>query len=145
MVKAKGVSEKDGDRVVPLSAGQEGNPVAAASRRGKPFRVVQAICVLALMVWAVATLATWANEETVLDSVPRVTMDDFAATFSQVYLRPPISAQGDIHGIIIDVRGSEAYSNGHIPGALSIPEGDVQTRIRNLVPGLASKVVLYCA
>jgi 3-mercaptopyruvate sulfurtransferase SseA len=43
----------------------------------------------------------------------------------------------------VDVRPKESYDQGHIPGALSIPLGDLMTRLREIPPG--KMIITYCA
>jgi rhodanese-related sulfurtransferase/DNA-binding transcriptional ArsR family regulator len=43
---------------------------------------------------------------------------------------------------VLDVRPTEEYRAGHIPGALSIPVGELKTRMKELPKGRA--VVAYC-
>jgi rhodanese-related sulfurtransferase len=42
----------------------------------------------------------------------------------------------------VDVRGDDLYNAGHIPGALSIPESDLESRITNLDPN--ARIITYC-
>jgi len=44
--------------------------------------------------------------------------------------------------VIIDVRGEPFYSNGHIPGSLSISEQDLPNSIKNLNP--SDMIITYC-
>jgi NADH:ubiquinone oxidoreductase subunit 5 (subunit L)/multisubunit Na+/H+ antiporter MnhA subunit len=44
--------------------------------------------------------------------------------------------------IFVDVRGDDLYNVGHIPGALSIPESDLESRITNLDPN--ARIITYC-
>jgi rhodanese-related sulfurtransferase/DNA-binding transcriptional ArsR family regulator len=44
--------------------------------------------------------------------------------------------------LVIDVRPAEEYAAGHIPGALSVPLGDLKGRIAQLPP--AAEIVAYC-
>ena len=46
---------------------------------------------------------------------------------------------------IIDVRGSEEFATGHLPGAKSVPRGHLESRIEGVVPDRSSQVILYCA
>ena len=43
---------------------------------------------------------------------------------------------------VIDVRPAEEYAAAHIPGAVSIPLGDLPARLDKLPPG--SEIVAYC-
>jgi len=44
--------------------------------------------------------------------------------------------------VVIDVRPAEEYAAGHIPGAVSVPLGELPARLDSLPPG--SEVVAYC-
>jgi molybdopterin/thiamine biosynthesis adenylyltransferase/rhodanese-related sulfurtransferase len=46
---------------------------------------------------------------------------------------------------IVDVRETEEFSQGHIPGAKHVPRGYLESRIEGAVPDRGSHVVLYCA
>ncbi|HMD51967.1 MAG TPA: rhodanese-like domain-containing protein, partial [Solirubrobacteraceae bacterium] len=46
---------------------------------------------------------------------------------------------------IVDVRGSEEFATGHIPGARSVPRGHLESRIEGVVPDRSTQVILYCA
>src|SRR5215207_3980051 len=47
--------------------------------------------------------------------------------------------------VLIDVRESEEWDAGHIPGAKHVPRGHLESRIENAVPDRDAHVVLYCA
>ena len=46
---------------------------------------------------------------------------------------------------IVDVRGSEEFATGHLPGAKSIPRGHLESRIESVVRDRSAEVILYCA
>ena len=46
---------------------------------------------------------------------------------------------------IIDVRGSEEFATGHLPGAKSIPRGHLESRIEGAAPDRSAELILYCA
>ena len=46
--------------------------------------------------------------------------------------------------VVVDVRGSEEFATGHLPGALSIPRGHLEQRIETHVPDRDAPVILYC-
>src|SRR6476659_878137 len=46
---------------------------------------------------------------------------------------------------IVDVRESEEYSVGHLPGAKHVPRGYLESRIEGAVPDRSQRVILYCA
>ncbi len=46
---------------------------------------------------------------------------------------------------IVDVRGTEEFVTGHLPGAKSVPRGHLESRIESAVPDRSAPVILYCA
>lgn len=46
---------------------------------------------------------------------------------------------------LIDVREGEEYRAGHLPGAVSVPRGFLESRIESVAPDRAAPIVLYCA
>jgi len=45
--------------------------------------------------------------------------------------------------IFVDVRGKDQYDQEHIQGAISIPLGEIVTRVREIPPG--KMIITYCA
>src|SRR5262249_51978032 len=45
---------------------------------------------------------------------------------------------------IIDVRETEEFAAGHLPGAKHVPKSYLETRIENAVPDRDAQIVLYC-
>jgi 3-mercaptopyruvate sulfurtransferase SseA len=45
--------------------------------------------------------------------------------------------------VYVDVRPREQYDQGHIKGAISIPESEIVTGIRKIAPG--KLIITYCA
>jgi hypothetical protein len=66
------------------------------------------------------------------EPAPRMPLADFMTLYNDPAKRP----------IIIDVRAKEAYDAGHIAGAISFPESDVDTRLSELPKD--KLVVAYC-
>ncbi|HUS17504.1 MAG TPA: rhodanese-like domain-containing protein, partial [Chloroflexia bacterium] len=56
------------------------------------------------------------------ETAPRMPLDEFKRLYDDPAKRP----------LIIDVRAKEAYDEGHILGAISFPESDVDTRANEL-------------
>jgi molybdopterin/thiamine biosynthesis adenylyltransferase/rhodanese-related sulfurtransferase len=55
-------------------------------------------------------------------------------------------AAQDFHEAVwVDVREGDEWSEGHIPGALHIPRGNLESRIEAAVPDRQATIVLYCA
>jgi hypothetical protein len=63
---------------------------------------------------------------------PRITLEEFKALYDNVATRP----------FIIDVRGLVSYEEGHIKGAISFPEMDVDARVGELPRD--KLIVAYC-
>ncbi len=70
--------------------------------------------------------------ETTDDTPPRMSMDDFKALYDDPAKRP----------MIIDVRPSDAYNEGHIAGAVSMPEDDIDILLDKIPKD--SLVIAYC-
>src|SRR5712691_11335561 len=47
--------------------------------------------------------------------------------------------------VILDVREQDEWDEGHIPGALHVPRGNLESRIEGLVPDRDQPIVVYCA
>lgn len=45
--------------------------------------------------------------------------------------------------VYVDVRAKDQYDQGHIKGAISIPLGDILTRVREIPP--KTFIITYCA
>ena len=58
---------------------------------------------------------------------------------------------GDVHELvgngvaIIDVRESDEFATGHLPGAKHVPRGHLESRIEFAAPDHSQRVILYCA
>ncbi|MDQ2808773.1 MAG: rhodanese-like domain-containing protein [Chloroflexota bacterium] len=63
---------------------------------------------------------------------PRMPLAEFKALYDDPAKRP----------VIVDVRAADAYAQGHIVGAISIPEADLATRLSELPKD--KLVVAYC-
>jgi molybdopterin/thiamine biosynthesis adenylyltransferase/rhodanese-related sulfurtransferase len=56
------------------------------------------------------------------------------------------SANGDGPGfVLVDVRETEEWDAGHLPGARHVPRGHLESRIEGAAPDRSQRVVLYCA
>jgi molybdopterin/thiamine biosynthesis adenylyltransferase/rhodanese-related sulfurtransferase len=52
------------------------------------------------------------------------------------------SAEGE--PVFVDVRERDEWDEGHIPGAIHVPRGSLESRIENAVPDRGSRIVVYC-
>jgi molybdopterin/thiamine biosynthesis adenylyltransferase/rhodanese-related sulfurtransferase len=46
---------------------------------------------------------------------------------------------------VVDVRERDEWDEGHLPRAVHVPRGNLESRIERAVPDKSSKVLLYCA
>ncbi len=46
---------------------------------------------------------------------------------------------------VVDVRERDEWEEGHIPGAVHVPRGSLESRIENVAPDRSRPVVVYCA
>jgi molybdopterin/thiamine biosynthesis adenylyltransferase/rhodanese-related sulfurtransferase len=46
---------------------------------------------------------------------------------------------------LVDVRETEEFGSGHLPGARHVPRGYLESRIEGAVPDRSQRVILYCA
>ncbi len=59
---------------------------------------------------------------------------------------PTRAAELSENGVVfVDVRERDEWEEGHIPGAVHIPRGHLESRIEGAVPDHANPVVVYCA
>ena len=57
-----------------------------------------------------------------------------------------LQANGSGSGaVLVDVRDTEEWDGGHIPGARHVPRSYLETRIESAVPDRDTPIVLYCA
>jgi molybdopterin/thiamine biosynthesis adenylyltransferase/rhodanese-related sulfurtransferase len=47
--------------------------------------------------------------------------------------------------VVVDVREQDEWDEGHIPGAVHVPRGHLESRIERLAPDPARPVVVYCS
>ena len=47
--------------------------------------------------------------------------------------------------VIVDVRESDEWDAGHIPGAKFVTRGHLESRIEGAAPDRSERVILYCA
>jgi sulfur-carrier protein adenylyltransferase/sulfurtransferase len=56
-----------------------------------------------------------------------------------------VHAQMNNGAVIVDVRETEEFTAGHIPGAKHVPKSYLESRIEAAVPDRSQHIVLYCA
>jgi sulfur-carrier protein adenylyltransferase/sulfurtransferase len=47
--------------------------------------------------------------------------------------------------LFVDVREPDEWQEGHLPGAIHVPRGNLESRIEGLVPDRSGEIVVYCA
>src|SRR5688500_13142878 len=47
--------------------------------------------------------------------------------------------------VIVDVREAHEYEESHLPGAVHVPRGHLESRIETAVPDKDSRVIVYCS
>jgi molybdopterin/thiamine biosynthesis adenylyltransferase/rhodanese-related sulfurtransferase len=47
--------------------------------------------------------------------------------------------------LFLDVREQDEWQEGHLPGAVHVPRGNLESRIEALVPDKSREIVVYCA
>jgi len=77
-----------------------------------------------------ASPTTASAGEPTYPEVERVSLEDSKAAYDQGT------------AVFLDVRSTSSYSQGHIPGALSIPLGELQDRTSELNPD--DWIITYC-
>jgi molybdopterin/thiamine biosynthesis adenylyltransferase/rhodanese-related sulfurtransferase len=51
----------------------------------------------------------------------------------------------DERPLLLDVREQDEWQEGHLPGAVHIPRGNLESRVEALIPDRSREVVIYCA
>jgi sulfur-carrier protein adenylyltransferase/sulfurtransferase len=51
----------------------------------------------------------------------------------------------DVDPVIVDVREQDEWDEGHIPHALHVPRGNLESRIETVAPDRSRPILLYCA
>src|SRR4051795_12553665 len=64
------------------------------------------------------------------------------AEISEVDARAAEALDG---AIWVDVREPDEWQEGHLPGAIHVERGNLESRIESVAPDKAQPVVLYCA
>lgn len=52
--------------------------------------------------------------------------------------------RNNINTILLDVRSKQEYSDGHLYGAINIPEYEISRQIEKIIPDKNSEIIIYC-
>ena len=66
-------------------------------------------------------------------------IDEISSTSAQARLGQPELP------LFVDVREQDEWQEGHLPGAVHVPRGNLESRIEALVPDKSREIVVYCA
>jgi molybdopterin/thiamine biosynthesis adenylyltransferase/rhodanese-related sulfurtransferase len=47
--------------------------------------------------------------------------------------------------LLLDVREQDEWQEGHLPGAIHVPRGNLESRVEALIPDKSREIVIYCA
>ena len=71
--------------------------------------------------------------------------DGGSATYEQISgVEAKVLMDSESGYIILDVREQYEYDEGHIPGAILIPYGEIADRVENELPDKDQLVLVYC-
>jgi len=80
-----------------------------------------------------------------VDKTPEQVVREAKASVSEVSIdevKKMIDNREDI--ILLDVRDSEEYETGHIPGAINISRGSLDFKVHLIVPDKNKRIIVYC-
>jgi cytoskeletal protein RodZ len=93
---------------------------------------VGVLMVVGVLAWQVVSANTAASQGRV---IPLEEIDRVSLTSSK-------AALDNQSAVFLDVRDAASFSNGHIPGAVNIPLGQLETRVNELDP--KQWIITYC-
>jgi hypothetical protein len=76
------------------------------------------------------------------DIIPTAQIEDSLPDIPRVGIGDAKAAYDTGSAVFVDVRGSDAFAQSHIVGALSIPLGELPDRMKELNP--ANWIITYC-
>lgn len=94
--------------------------------------VVLAVSVAALVGAQAQSGKTAPSSAVVMPKSDRIPMADFKKLY----------AANNV--VVLDVRSTEAYQSGHIPGALSVPEGTIDANLAEKLKRMGKPIATYC-
>ena len=104
----------------------------------KRIKIVCVIAVLAVFI-ASCSSATPTNQPESQDGLPRT-----EAEVPRVSVEEAFTAVQNGEAIVVDVRNPESYEASHVPGALSIPLGQIETDLDSVTLDKEQWIITYC-
>ena len=102
----------------------------------KIYRTGAALCLVSVS--ALVTAQTGSGKPSSPVAVPMPKTDRMAmADFKK------LQAAGDV--VTIDVRSTDSYASGHIPGALSMPEETLTAAVAEKLKRMGKPIATYCS
>jgi sulfur-carrier protein adenylyltransferase/sulfurtransferase len=71
-------------------------------------------------------------------------IEEIDAAGARDVLDSTVNGEGDAP-LLVDVREPDEWDEGHIPGAVHVPRGHLESRIEQVAPDRARPVLIYCA
>ncbi|MEW6239310.1 MAG: rhodanese-like domain-containing protein [Chloroflexota bacterium] len=99
-------------------------------RRNLVLLAVLTLAILSCSLFVPTASAPVSEPQVSEDEAPRISLDEARAAFDSGA------------AVFVDVRSEAAYAEGHIPGALSIPLAELESRLDELDP--AQWIITYC-
>jgi hypothetical protein len=118
------------------------------SRTIKIFTVIPLLVFLLVSCSSATPAAEPQSVETILPdeptTVPQAGMPRSEAEVPRVTVEETIAAVQNGEAIIVDVRSPQAYQASHIPGALTVPLGEIETNPTGLNLDQDQWIITYC-
>ncbi len=106
------------------------SPIPVYLAIGGGLLLIVAAILLATQNAPAAPTAAAPFEEDTYPEIPRVSLEDAKAAFEAGT------------AVFVDVRGADVFAMSHIPGSLSIPLADLESRLAELDPN--QWIITYC-
>jgi sulfur-carrier protein adenylyltransferase/sulfurtransferase len=75
----------------------------------------------------------------------RELLNEVKAEIEEIDAPAAAALVGSEDAVFVDVRERDEWDEGHIPGAIHVPRGNLESRIENAVADRSARIVLYCA
>jgi sulfur-carrier protein adenylyltransferase/sulfurtransferase len=75
----------------------------------------------------------------------RELLNEVKAEIEEIDAPAAAALVGSEDAVFVDVRERDEWDEGHIPGAIHVPRGNLESRIENAAADRSARIVLYCA